>query len=182
MKELVLLFRYELWMVVSFPVFEKQADMVTKGKKRYTKVKEIQLLLMFSGFMAAVKLQTDHSGLPKTAGMLLPWILSCCYDLSRLIRVLAQPDSPRPLFLVSGVPWKGRSGFAYLQASQHKHGANPGLMLQHIYTHYTPPLESPLCAWACVQPQLQWWGQAFHEHRCCFYTSRLNKLLTNSKL
>lgn len=59
-------------MVVSFPVFEKQADMVTKGKKRYTKVKEIQLLLMFSGFIAAVKLQTDHSGLPKTAGMLLP--------------------------------------------------------------------------------------------------------------
>lgn len=59
-------------MIVSFPVFEKTGRHGYKREKRYTKVKEIWLLLMFSGFMAAVKLQTEHSGLPKTAGMLLP--------------------------------------------------------------------------------------------------------------
>lgn len=61
-------------MIVSFPAFEKkkQADMVTKRKKRYMKVEEIQLLLMFSGSMAAVELQTGHSGLTKTVVMLLP--------------------------------------------------------------------------------------------------------------
>lgn len=43
-------------MIVSFPVFEKTGQHGYKREKRYTKVKEIQLLLMFSGFMAAVKL------------------------------------------------------------------------------------------------------------------------------
>lgn len=46
--------------------------MVTKGKKRYIKVEEIQLLLMFSGSMAAVELQTGRSGLTKMIVMLLP--------------------------------------------------------------------------------------------------------------
>lgn len=58
-------------MIVSFPVFKKTGRHGYKREKRYTKEKEIRLLLMFSGFMAAVKLQTDHSGLPKTVGMLL---------------------------------------------------------------------------------------------------------------
>lgn len=59
-------------MIVSFPVFEKTGRHGYKREKRYTKVKEVRLLLMFSGFMAAVRLQTDHSGLPKAAGVLLP--------------------------------------------------------------------------------------------------------------
>lgn len=46
--------------------------MATKGKKRYIKVEEIWLLLMFPGSMAVVELQTGCSGLTKTLMMLLP--------------------------------------------------------------------------------------------------------------
>jgi len=59
-------------MIVSFPAFEKTARHGCKREKSYIKVDEIQLLLMFSGSMAAVKLQTARSGLTKRVMMLLP--------------------------------------------------------------------------------------------------------------
>ena len=59
-------------MIVSFPAFEKTGRHGYKREKRYIKVEEIQVLLMFSGSMASVELQTGHSGLTKTVMMLLP--------------------------------------------------------------------------------------------------------------
>lgn len=55
-------------------------------------------------------------------------------------------------------------------------------MQSHIqHPLYTSSEITPY-ALACAQPQLQWWGQAFYEHECCcFYTSRLTRLLTNGK-
>lgn len=59
-------------MIVSFSAFEKMGRHGYKREKRYIKVEEIWLLLMFPGSMAVVELQTGCSGLTKTLMMLLP--------------------------------------------------------------------------------------------------------------
>lgn len=59
-------------MIVSFSAFEKMGRHGYKREKRYIKVEEIWLLLMFPGSTAVVELQTGCSGLTKTLMMLLP--------------------------------------------------------------------------------------------------------------
>lgn len=93
---------------------------------------------------------------------------------------------PVHVFLPLGCYEMVKEVLADLQASQHKHGANPASIPFQCWgafsSNSTPPLKSRLCAWACAHPQLQWWGQASHEHRSCLYSSRLNRLLTNGKM
>lgn len=178
MKELVLLFRYELWMIVAFPAFEQTNRHGYKREKRYIKVEEIHLLLKFSGSVAAVKLQTGLSGLTKMIMKLLSWTLFCRYHLSRLTRVLSLLSQTHPDHFV--LPFMGRRGVWVLAWDK------PVLVLWYIqHLLCTHSAITPMCMGLC---SVRKGGHSSShevkhvpvcEHQCCFPTSKLNRLLTH---